>query len=276
MECRRPRWPCVFHVASTKAEEGGASRPAVAAAAGAPAASAGGRGAAAAPAETAAATGMGAGPGPVALGRGAVAAAPRGGRAAGETAARAAQAAGAGSGPGACTAKSADIGARSASAKAGQLTESRGGEPAHEGEGSVTPRRRKRAARRSRGRGRAGSKGGRAQEQKWVPASLPVEFECSRMGGQRASAPGVGRRQSCATAAGRSSAEISWRLERRSTEAVDSVVPASAEDQQAPAEDAREGVQVRIFSPAWPARGRGGTGETRSKARGEVLGVVAA
>ena len=33
---------------------------------------------------------------------------------------------------------------------------------------------------------------------------------------------------------------------------------------------------MRIFSPARPTWGRGGTGETRSKARGEVLGVVAA
>ena len=219
MECRRPRWPCVFHVAMTKEEEGGATCPAVAVAGAPAAASAGGAAAAAAAAETAAAAGEGTGPRPVAPGRGAAAATwPRGGRAA-ETAARAVQA-GAGSGPGARTAKSAGIGVRSASAKGGQLIESRGGEPAHEGEGSVTPRRRKRAVRRSRGRGGAGSKGGRAQEQKWVPASLPVELECSRMGGQGASAPGVGRRQSCATAAGRSSAEISWRLESRSAGAV--------------------------------------------------------
>ena len=33
---------------------------------------------------------------------------------------------------------------------------------------------------------------------------------------------------------------------------------------------------MRIFSPARPAWGRAGTGETRSKARGEVLGVAAA
>ena len=176
--------------------------------------------AAAVASETAAAAGAVTGPRPVAPGRGAAAAAwPRSGWAV-ETAARAVQA-GAGSGPGARTAKSAGIGVRSASAKGGQLIESRGGEPAHEGEGSVTPRRRKRAVRRSRGRGGAGSKGGRAQEQKWVPASLPVELECSRMGGQGASAPGVGRRQSCATAAGRSSAEINWRLESRSAGAVD-------------------------------------------------------